>query len=206
MKIFRMALIIMIFFMVGCTVKYLPISDENVTISEDFGVVKKNDYIFAAENRYWIKEPTELSNYFTSFYVSIKNRTANQQDIEMKNFALIDENGNQYDVVSNEYIELLIQPNQLDFIVVNQHTDSNLLDTDELFNEHKSVMERWYESKENLIRYSFRFGTVFAGARKSGYIFFPRVEDANKRLKLIYKEAEINFSRVDEGEEVKGKK
>lgn len=200
MKIFRIFGMMIILFLVGCTVKYLPIDDGNVTISEDFGVVKNSDYVFAAENRYWIKEPTELTNYFTSFYISIKNRTGEQQQVEVKDFALIDEKGNQYDAVSNEYIELLIQPNQLDFVVVNDSEGSNLLDTDDLFNEHKSVMERWYQSKENLIRYSFHYGTIFAGARKSGFIFFPRLEDANKRCKLIYKDAEINFSRVDEEE------
>ena len=190
--------LIFLLMIIGCTAKYMPLKEAGVSISEEFGVVKTKDFVFAAENRYWVKEPTELTNYFTTFYVSIRNRSSELHEIKMNDFALIDEAGNQYDIISNEYIEILIQPSQFDYLSLDKDSDSELIDISDIIDEEKNLLEKWRKGKENLIRYSFRFGNLHAGARKSGFIFFPRLAESNKRCKLIYKDVEIKFSRVEE--------
>ncbi len=194
-SIFSLLLLVLIFS--ACTIKYVPVQTDGVTIADDFGVNRTKAYTFAAANEYWNKEPQELTNYFTTFYVSIQNRTRDELQVEMNDFGLIDQNGNQFDVITHDYIEKLLAPRQIDYLLINENKEE-LLDTEEFFNEQKAVMEEWRTAQNNLITYSFHFGNIMPGAKKSGYIFFPKLESENAECELRYDDRSIKFIRLDE--------
>ncbi|MBT3756754.1 MAG: hypothetical protein HOD64_00565 [Candidatus Cloacimonetes bacterium] len=194
-SIFSLLLLVLIFS--ACTIKYVPVQTDGVTIADDFGVNRTKAYTFAAANEYWNKEPQELTNYFTTFYVSIQNRTRDELQVEMNDFGLIDQNGNQFDVITHDYIEKLLAPRQIDYLLINENKEE-LIDTEEFFNEQKAVMEEWRTAQNNLITYSFHFGNIMPGAKKSGYIFFPKLESENAECELRYDDRSIKFIRLDE--------
>ena len=194
-SIFPLLLLVLIFS--ACTIKYVPVQTDGVTITDDFGVNKTKAYTFAAANEYWNKEPQELTNYFTTFYVSIQNRKRNDLEVEMNDFGLIDQNGNQYDVVTQDYIENLLAPRQIDYLLINEN-EKEPIDTEEFFNEQKQIMEEWRTAQNNLITYSFHFGKILPGAKKSGFIFFPKLESVNAECELRYNNRIIKFIRLDE--------
>ncbi|MCK5050895.1 MAG: hypothetical protein KAS53_04105 [Candidatus Cloacimonetes bacterium] len=193
--IFPMLLLVLIFS--ACTIKYVPVQTEGVTITDDFGVNRTKAYTFAAANEYWNREPQELTNYFTTFYVSIQNRKRDDLQVEMSDFGLIDQNGNQYDVVAQDYIENLLAPRQIDYLLINEN-EKELTDTEDFFNEQKQVMEKWRTAQNNLITYSFHFGKILPGAKKSGFLFFPKLESENAECELRYNNMSIKFIRLDE--------
>ena len=194
-SIFSLLLLVLIFS--ACTIKYVPVQTDGVTVTDDFGINRTKAYTFAAANEYWNKEPQELTNYFTTFYVSIQNRTRDELQVEMNDFGLIDQNGNQYDVISHDYIEKLLAPRQIDYLLINENKEE-LIDTEEFFNEQKAVIEEWRIAQNNLITYSFHFGNIMPGAKKSGFIFFPKLESENAECELRYDDRSIKFIRLDE--------
>ena len=194
-SIFPILLLVLIFS--ACTIKYVPVQTDGVTITDDFGVNRTKAYTFAAANEYWNKEPQELTNYFTTFYVSIQNRKRDDLEVEMSDFGLIDQNGNQFDVVTQDYIENLLAPRQIDYLLINEN-EEELIDTEEFFNEQKQVMEKWRIAQNNLITYSFHFGKILPGAKKSGFLFFPKLESENAECELRYNDRSIKFIRLDE--------
>ena len=201
MKKFFLGVGSIILLLLGCTAKYMPIQSQDVILSEYFGIVNNDNYQFAAENRYWSYEPDEFADYFIAFYVVIKNRTDENFQINSNDFALIDENGNQFDALDNEYLERLIEPNRLELLNDIHDSGSHFFDQnedDDLLNEHQTALERWQKARENLIRYVFRFGELRSGARKSGYIFFPKISERNKKCRLIFKDSTIEFSKLKE--------
>ena len=193
--IFPLSLLVLIFS--ACTIKYVPVQTEGVTITDNFGVNRTKAYTFAAANEYWNREPQELTNYFTTFYVSIQNRKRDDLQVEMSDFGLIDQNGNQYDVVTQVYIENLLAPRQIDYLLVNEN-EKELIDTEDFFNEQKQVMEEWRTAQSNLITHAFHFGKILPGAKKSGFLFFPKLESGNAECELRYNDMSIKFIRLDE--------
>jgi hypothetical protein len=157
MKRFIFPILLSVLIFSGCTIKYVPVQTDGVTIADDFGVNKTKSYTFAAANEYWNKEPQGITNYFTTFYVSIQNRKRDDLEVNMSDFGLIDKNGNQYDVVTQDYIENLLAPRQIDYLLLNEN-EEELIDTEEFFNEQKQIMEQWRIAQNNLITYSFHFG------------------------------------------------
>ena len=197
MKRFIFPLLLLVLIFSACTIKYVPVQTDGVTITDDFGVNRTKAYTFAAANEYWNKEPQELTNYFTTFYVSIQNRKRDDLEVEMSDFGLIDQNGNQFDVVTQDYIENLLAPRQIDYLLINEN-EKEPIDTEEFFNEQKQVMEDWRTAQNNLITYSFHFGKILPGAKKSGFIFFPKLESVNAKCELRYNNRIIKFIRLDE--------
>lgn len=197
MKRFIFPLFLLILILTACTIKYIPVETDGVIITDDFGVKRTKAYTFAAANEYWNKEPQELTNYFTTFYITIQNREREEMQAEITDFGLIDQNGNQFDVVTQEYIENLLVPRQIDYLLINEN-EEELIDTEEFFNEQKQVMEQWRIAQNNLITYSFHFGKILPGAKKSGFIFFPKLESQNTECELRYNNMSINFIRLDE--------
>lgn len=192
--IFPLLLIVIIFS--ACSIKYVPLQTNDVAVADGFGILRANTFTFAAANEYWNKEPQELTNYFTTFYISIQNRKREELQVDTSDFGLIDQAGNQYDVVTYEYIENLISPRQIDYLMLNDDKNG-LLDTEEFFNDQKQVMEEWRIAQNNLITYSFRFGNILPGAKKSGYIFFPKLESDNIECELRFNDMSIQFMRLD---------
>ncbi len=190
-------LFLLVLIFISCTIKYVPVQTDGVTITDDYGVNRTKAYTFAAANEYWNKDPQEITNYFTTFYISIQNRKRDELQVEMSNFGLIDQNGNQYDIVTQDYIENLLAPRQIDYLLINEN-EKDPIDTEEFFNEQKQLMEQWRTAQNNLITYSFHFGKIMPGVKKSGFIFFPKLESVNSECELRYNEMSIKFIRLDE--------
>lgn len=198
MKKICLSLILIALLLAGCTAKYMPIPSKTVKLSEQFGLINNPEYHFAAENRYWSKEPSSFTSYFTAFYVVIKNKNDDNMQIDVNDFALLDQGGNQYDPIPNEYLEKLIEPSQMELLESSIVGGSHFLDPENQLSEQKTNYEKWQQARENLIKYSFRFGDLRSGARKSGYVFFPRLPESNKQCKLVYRNSEISFTRERE--------
>ncbi len=181
----------------SCTIKYIPVKSENVIITDDYAVIKTKGWTFAAENKYWIKEPQNLTDYFTTFYIQVKNRQNNDFEIQASDISLLDEDGNQFDVVSLDYIEKLLLPKQLEYLVIANIESEKLTDTQQLFEDQRRILEEWREAKKNLITYSLSFGKIIPGAKKSGFIFFPKLVSDNKSCQLVYRNNTIQFVRGD---------
>jgi len=197
MKRYIFSLLLFVLLFSACTIKYVPVQADGVTVTDDFGINRTKAYTFAAANEYWNKEPQELTNYFTTFYISIQNRKRDNLKVEMSDFGLIDQNGNQYDIVTQDYIENLLAPRQIDYLLINENK-KEFIDTEEFFIEQKQVMEEWRTAQNNLITYSFHFGNILPGAKKSGYIFFPKLESENAECELRYNDKSIKFIRLDQ--------
>jgi len=193
-KLLYLGLIATLF--LGCTAKYMPIPSSQVVISEYLGIVNTPEYQFAAENRYWSYEPDEFSEYFISFYVVLRNRSESNLQVSSADFVLIDEAGNQFDAIPNDYLERLTEPSQLELYNDSTLNGSHFFDEDEVLHEEQSSLEKWQKARENLIRYVFRYGELRPGARKSGYLFFPKMSERNQSCRVIYKESEIEFSKL----------
>jgi hypothetical protein len=181
----------------SCTIKYIPVKSENVIITDDYAVIKTKAWTFAAENKYWIKEPQNLTDYFTTFYIQVKNRQNKDMEIKSSDISLLDEEGNQFDVVSLDYIEKLLLPKQLEYLVIANIESEKLTDTQQLFEDQRRILEEWREAKKNLITYSLSFGKIISGAKKSGFIFFPKLASGNKSCQLVYRNNKIQFRRGD---------
>ncbi|MDP8201747.1 MAG: hypothetical protein P9M11_06350 [Candidatus Tenebribacter burtonii] len=197
MKRYIFSLLLFVLLFSACTIKYVPVQADGVTVTDDFGINRTKAYTFVAANEYWNKEPQELTNYFTTFYISIQNRKRDNLKVEMSDFGLIDQNGNQYDIVTQDYIENLLAPRQIDYLLINENK-KEFIDTEEFFIEQKQVMEEWRTAQNNLITYSFHFGNILPGAKKSGYIFFPKLESENAECELRYNDKSIKFIRLDQ--------
>lgn len=197
MKRFIFLVLLLVLIFSACTIKYVPVQTDGVTITDDFGVKRTKAYTFAAANEYWNRDPQELTNYFTTFYISIQNRQREEMLVEKTDFGLIDQNGNQFDVITLNYIENLLAPKQIDYLLINEN-EEELIDTEEFFNEQKKVLEEWRIAQNNLITYSFHFGKILPGAKKSGFIFFPKLESENAECELRYNTMGIKFIRLDE--------
>ncbi len=194
----------LIFFSFGCSIKYLPVPSPEITITEDFAVFKTNEMTIAVENRYWIKEPQNLTDYFTTFYVTIKNHSADVINISADDISLLDERENQFDPVSMNYIEKMLLPKQLEYLLISNIEDNDIFDNDSLLDEMKNdrneFLEQWREAKRNLITYSFNFGSIKPGAQKSGFIFFPKLEAKNETCNINFLNKNIPFIRSDKKE------
>lgn len=168
----------------ACAVKYNPVETDSVTVSNGHAIIRNEKYNLITENRHWVKEPQNLSNYFTTFYVTIQNRTSDNLMVSIDEFTLLDEEGNQYDALHPDNVVKLLIPEEIIFDPVR-----------ELSHRQNYQMEQWREARRNLMTDSLNFGAVLPGARKSGFIFFPRVSSRNRKLELICKDYRIKFTR-----------
>jgi len=183
----------------SCSIKYVPIQTPDISISDDFAILKNKDVTFAVENKYWIKEPQNLTDYFTTFYVSIKNNSSETMEISQGDIVLLDENGNQFDVISQEYIESLLLPKQIEYLVIDhiEENERQPRNREEFLEEQRNTLEKWRDAKKNLITYSLHFGTLHPGAQKSGFIFFPKLESSNNECMILFRNHSIPFIRSD---------
>lgn len=171
-------------FLSGCTTLYLPVASENITVSESYGIIKTAEFTLAVANKLWVKEPQELTDYFMTFYITVRNKTAEKIPISPEDLSLLDEYGNQYDIVLPGQVMNLLMPEDIIF-------DRNFLFEE----EDDQVYENWKEAKNNLIMESFNFGTILPNAQKTGYLFFPKLKSQNKQCKLIFQGHQIDFVR-----------
>jgi len=170
--------------LLSCAIKYIPVETGGVRVENDFAIVKTDEFVLVISNKYWIKDPQNLTDYFTTFYVSIRNRTEKELSVQASDFVLLDENGNQFDAVLPEQIFDLMLPKELGF--------DSLLD---MTPEERQTRENWQDAKNDLMYEAFHFGKIYPGAKKNGFVFFPRLKSENKKCKIIFKGKEINFIR-----------
>ncbi|MCK4312285.1 MAG: hypothetical protein KAW88_06085 [Candidatus Cloacimonetes bacterium] len=194
-KLFPLLIVLMLI-ITSCTVKYMPVESQDVKVTDGFAVVKTKAWTFAIENKYWIKEPQNLTDFFTTFYVSITNRHKKEMEIGPSDISLLDEEGNQFDVVLLDYIEQMLLPKQLDYLIIT-NLEEDLIETQEIFEDHRRILDEWREAKKNLITHSFHFGKILPGAKKSGFIFFPKLASKNNSCQIIFHNNKINFIRGD---------
>ncbi len=180
--------IICLLFVLGmlssCAIKYLPVSAEGVTIADDYGIIDRKDFVFAVANKYWVKEPQNLTDFFTTFYISYKNKTEKKIAIKPNDIGLLDSSGNQFDAVSIDYV--------LDLLVPKEITFENSFDIPE---NQRQIWEDWRDAKNHLMADSFHFGSILPGAKKSGFVFFPKLRSENRTCKIIFQETGIEFVR-----------
>jgi hypothetical protein len=183
----------------SCTIKYVPVASPDISITDDYAVIKGKDITFAVENQYWIKEPQNLTDYFTTFYVSIKNNTNQKIEINSNDIILLDENDNQYDIVDLEFIERMLLPKQIEYLVIENIDESEepVMDAKQVLEDQQEALEKWRESQANLIIYSLTLGEIHPGAKRSGFIFFPRLLSKNNKCKILFRDKTIEFIRSD---------
>lgn len=169
--------------LMSCSYKYFPMESEIVQISDDFGIVENSEFFLAVNNDYWAKDPQELTDYFSTFFITFKNKKNEKIEFSENDLILVDDDGVQYDIVPIEDVMSLLIPDEVYF------QQFSLID------EQDDVFEQWQDSKSNLMKYSFNFGNIQAGNRKQGYIFFQKLSPDNLKCKIIYKDYEINFRR-----------
>jgi hypothetical protein len=172
--------------LISCSVTYLPVSSDGVAIQDQFGIVKNDDLIFIAQYKSWNVEPQNISDYFTSFHITIQNRTHKMIEVESDNLAMIDENGNQFDPLPIDYIEKLLLPDEMRFESFAELTE-----------KQPQIIENWREARQNIMRDSFHFGRILPNAKRSGYVFFTKLSATNKNCKIIFQDKTIMFERTD---------
>lgn len=170
----------------SCSTLYIPIPSEDVDISEGFGIIKTNDFVLAASNKFWVKEPQELTDYFITFYISFRNISGDKITIDPAEISLLDEDGSQFDVVLPEEVINLLMPEEIMFDQFNQIEEDN-----------EEVYEAWRDARNNLLIETFHFGNVLPNAQKTGYIFFPKLKSKNQSCKIVFKDLQIDFIREE---------
>ncbi|MCF7912024.1 MAG: hypothetical protein K9M99_05820 [Candidatus Cloacimonetes bacterium] len=178
----------------SCASHYLPVGGPGLTVINDAYLYQDTDYELVALNRYWVRDPQDLNDYFTTFLVTVKNRSGEKLNITNKDFALLDENGNQSDPLSLEQVQDILLNNQLQYLVV-----KNLEEQDEqkliTIRDQTDTLEEWRRAKRNLMSDSFTFGEIYPQAKRTGYLFFPKVNIKNDELTLIYRSQSLKFRR-----------
>ncbi len=171
----------------SCAINYQPVPQPGVLISENYAILKKTDYTLIVEYRYWIKTPQNLSDYFTTFYITVINKSKKVLNISPADIYLLDENGKQYDVVPIEDIYNLIFTGEENIKLLFDEKDEN---------EYKNMLYEKQEAKKNIMNYSFSFGKLVKGAKKTGYVFFNKLPADNRKCKIIFKGDAISFIRT----------
>ena len=182
-------LILLILSVIGCGQHFMPIATDSVKTEEEYGVLKTDDIKLIAANRYWNMDPMDVSEYYTTYYVIIKNRSDSPVTVNPEDIKLADEFGNQYDAFPDEKV--------LDFYEQRVLSKRAILYQDQ---DRITSLESEYETtRRNLMQNSFYFGKLNPGNQKSGFIFFRRVPTNYKTHKLQYKNYEIEFKKLKKG-------
>lgn len=181
-KLKYIGILLLILFSIGCTTVYYPVSSQQVEVTDNFAVIKNDSLLLIVSYDFWVKEPQELTDYFISFNVTIKNRTREKMLVKPSDLSLLDELGNQYDAVLPEEILNLLIPEEI------------LFDQFSQFDEETGIIyENWRESKNNLLTESLNYGAILPQAQKSGFVFFPKLKSKNNSCQFIYKDFKIDF-------------
>ena len=174
-----------VFLLNSCSYRYFPVETQNINTKDQFAIFKKNNVIYAAKPGYWIVEPDNLNNYFDPFYLNAKNIDNESKNISYDDIYLLDEEGNQYDVISVDKVEELLFSQENIFLEMDQFMDQ----------DKESYYEDLLTARNNLINYSFTFGKIMPRAQKKGYIFFKKISGPKKKLRLFIKDQELIFKR-----------
>ncbi len=178
-------LVLVLGILAGCAYNYSPVSQNGIMTEEDYAIVKDSTGLSAISYKYWYRDPQNISDYYSTFWVSIQNNTKKKISIMPSDFILLDANRNQMETVPPEMVLKFVM-RENDFSVSRFNVDNEQL----LQETNKRI-----ESERNVMTYSFGFGDLLPNASKNGYIFFPRLPSQNNVIYLIYKGKEITFQK-----------
>lgn len=172
-------------FIISCSQKFVPVSQENIEVSGEYAVLRTNTTVLAVREFLWAFEPKYLPDSYTTFHIRIQNRSKEPLKIEKKDFYLIDQNSLQYDLVSSDdVLQMMLQDASLipdRFTITAETQRENAL--------------RINEIRRNISMRSFIFGDIHPGAFKEGIIYFHKLDSKSQEFKLVYKGTEIIFKK-----------
>lgn len=174
----------------GCTARYLPVANDVVRVSDELAYLKNSDYFFSVERRNWYRSPEEINNYFTCFYVTVKNRSQADMKVLQKDFFLIDDTGSSEQAINPDRLEEYFVP------VASRMSSSELAAGNEV-ESWNQTQENALAVRDNIFSYSFHFGILPAQTQREGYIFFPKISSKNKKYSLKFKSELIEFRKIE---------
>jgi len=181
-----LSVLAIVLLLISCAPRnYLPVTENNVERSGEYAVLRLDSSMLAATVSFWTVEPRFLSDYYTTISVRIQNRTSESMTIMPSDFAIIDQNNRQFDIVPTETVleMMLLDPSLIpDRFVISAETQRE--------NE-----QRRNTIRRNILARGFSFGAVHPGAFKEGVLFFPRLDGRHQEFTLVYKGNEIKFRR-----------
>jgi hypothetical protein len=168
----------------GCSYRFMPVQSPQIRVTEEYGIVESDEYTIIAANRYWSHEPQELSNSFLTFSLVVQYTTKAPLNITPRDVLLLDERGNQMDIVPVESLTAMYKPQEL--VVTAGPIDPMAQD---------AAWNEWLKIQQNLSSESFHFGQIAPGARKQGFIFFHRLPSSATGCTLQVLSSAITFAR-----------
>ena len=164
--------------MTSCATNYVPLPSKNISRSENYAILKTKTYTLIIDYRYWIKEPQNLTDFFTTFYVSIYNNTKLDIVVNLSDLYLVNEEGKQYDIVPIEDIYRVMIPRDDSFKFLTEDK-----------NETQNIIAARQEARKNIMDYSLSYGKIMPGVKKPDtsflIIYLIKIKNAKSFLKII---------------------
>jgi len=179
-------LILIVALLTNCTPRYyMPVAENGVELTNDFAILRLDDSMLIVAVDLWIIEPRFLPDYFTTIHVRVQNRTQQSMSVLPSDFAIIDENFTQTDILSPDIVlEMMLADQSL--------IPERWIIAAETQREHA---KRLTAIRNNIMTRGFSFGEIHPGAFKEGTLFFPRLDRRNQEFTFVYKSNEIKFKR-----------
>ncbi|MBL7107695.1 MAG: hypothetical protein ISS38_00090 [Candidatus Cloacimonetes bacterium] len=188
-------LISVLFILLSCAPKIVPVISKNVKIKENFALINKKQYDIAIEYQNWNDAPTNLENYFSVFYIIFRNKTENTISIDKNSIVLLDDENEQYNLFSDdEVIKIMYgDENFYDFTVLD-YILQNDVET-EYREQIQEERDNRLEGIRNIKLKSFQFSRIRPNAQESGIIFFEKINiKKNSIFKIYFKNEIIKFA------------
>jgi len=171
-------------FLFSCSAHYLPVTSNTVKENEDYAVLETHDYIIAVKYEYWYHDPQKLSEFYTTFYISIINKSKDNFEIKASDFTVLDQNQNQYDIILPEDVLKMYSENEFYFY-----------DKPNFIQEHNQILEDKANARNNILNKSFSFSKIIPNAKKSGFIFINKIPYDNRQLSFFFNDMEVKFEK-----------
>jgi len=189
-KKFILIFIAILFFLMGCATKIVPVKTDKIEISDNFALIKEKDYDLAIRHKEWNQNPKNLNTYFVTFYVILRNKSDKRIELDMNSFNLLDSEQEQYSLYTSDEVIDVVYPYRDYFdekYPLIPRSPNELLDIEDQFQTRDTGIKN--------IRFdSFTFNHLLPNATKRGYIFFEDFEIVEKtNIKIIYKDHTITF-------------
>jgi len=168
----------------GCTTRYYPQPGDRITVIDNYAILETEDIAFAISPRFWTRDPQNISDFFTTFHLVIRNTSEHPVTILPGDIYLLDEEMNQYEAMTVAEVA--------DIIFYNDFMRDKYRPFPDSF---EPITGDRMTARANLMHDAFHYGEIFPGARKSGYIFFRRLPSRNSRSIILFKGEEILFLR-----------
>lgn len=183
-------IVLFTFFLVtACSSGYLPQANKSVSVNNGYAVLDKEGVVLTLNYQQWVNEPQKLPQYYTSFYLTIRNRTEETITIKPESITLLDEDNNQYDLVSPAAISEILLSNE--FFFNNWTQGSETLSSE----RHEEIINSRMLGRANIMQEAFHFGDILSGAQRKGYIFFNRLPSKNRRITISFADENIIFTK-----------